>query len=99
MSIARAASNDLEGSNSKEAVMTKIVTRSLALATLSVMALLSPASARAPSGPPASARDLATDTARCRQEVSRIYHNDGGIDRTREFAFDACMTNGGEMPR
>jgi hypothetical protein len=78
--------------------MAKIVNRSLALATLFVIALLSPASARAPSGPPALARDPSAGAAGCRQEVFRIYRNEGGWDRAREGAFNACMMNGGEMP-
>jgi hypothetical protein len=79
--------------------MAKIVTRNLVLATLSLIVLLSPASARTPSGPPAFARDPATDPAGCRQQVFRIYRSEGGWDRARESAFNACMMNGGEMPR
>jgi hypothetical protein len=40
--------------------------------------------------------------AKCRQEVLKIYPaNDTNLylDRPREYAFNACVTNGGTMPR
>ena len=71
--------------------MAKIVTRNLAFATLSAIALLSPASARAPSG---------DDThARCSKLAQSVCCYGNAADTFRERAFDACISNGGEMPR
>jgi hypothetical protein len=64
----------------------------LALAALSMIALLSPASA--------GAKGLNDAYAHCDKVAHETwgYSSDGGKDRMREFVFNACVANGGEMP-
>jgi hypothetical protein len=73
--------------------MTGIVKSTLVLGALCAGALASPAFGRTATPDPG---DMA---AKCRQQVGVLLPlNHDNFDRHREFAVNACMTNGGTVP-